>query len=482
MYYGSTLSHHGILGQKWGIRRFQTKSGALTPAGMKRYGGDGDDSSSGESGGHGGNARRYANADGSLTQEGVARLRAKRRGEVDDDFDADFEEVKKAVLNSGKASDVYELRGQISNKELQDAVARINWEKQLKNAAVADQKTVFDTIETIGKRAQTVSNAINSVDNLMTSAGKVLDRVDKITGSDRFKKIKDGIDAASEAKKAAKKVAEDIAKEADAKPKEKKGLFAKKDKEEKAEAKLEKEAEKSKAEDSKAEASKPADSGEKKSKYDPTRWADEKPVFGDDDTSSKSSSSSDRRFGPETEKAIAETKARKSADDGPTPAESAEARRKYREKLEASGDEAGLSRLRESEARETFRKESLSYRDKLADPSTTPAEAERAGREFESARRTYLDKTNSAARASSPGVTSRPGGTITVTRELGGTPKPAKEVNTRSRWPHAEFRKTESKAKTSSSSDDDDMWTAYESWTPKKESSSRTWGVRRKKK
>lgn len=30
------LSHHGIKGQRWGIRRFQNKDGSLTPAGKKR--------------------------------------------------------------------------------------------------------------------------------------------------------------------------------------------------------------------------------------------------------------------------------------------------------------------------------------------------------------------------------------------------------------------------------------------------------------
>ena len=36
------LQHHGIKGQKWGIRRFQKKDGSLTPAGKERY--DDDDS------------------------------------------------------------------------------------------------------------------------------------------------------------------------------------------------------------------------------------------------------------------------------------------------------------------------------------------------------------------------------------------------------------------------------------------------------
>lgn len=32
------LYHHGILGQKWGQRRFQNEDGSLTPAGRERYG------------------------------------------------------------------------------------------------------------------------------------------------------------------------------------------------------------------------------------------------------------------------------------------------------------------------------------------------------------------------------------------------------------------------------------------------------------
>ena len=34
------LTHHGVKGQRWGVRRYQNKDGSLTPAGKKRYGVD----------------------------------------------------------------------------------------------------------------------------------------------------------------------------------------------------------------------------------------------------------------------------------------------------------------------------------------------------------------------------------------------------------------------------------------------------------
>ena len=37
MYDPNALYHHGILGQKWGVRRYQNRDGSYTSAGQKRY-------------------------------------------------------------------------------------------------------------------------------------------------------------------------------------------------------------------------------------------------------------------------------------------------------------------------------------------------------------------------------------------------------------------------------------------------------------
>ena len=57
------LEHHGILGQKWGIRRFQNKDGSLTARGRKRY--LNDDGTFTEKG-----QKKFRGSDGSLTEDG----------------------------------------------------------------------------------------------------------------------------------------------------------------------------------------------------------------------------------------------------------------------------------------------------------------------------------------------------------------------------------------------------------------------------
>lgn len=90
MYYESEnyLAHHGIKGQKWGVRRFQ-------------------------------------NADGTRTAAGRKREKANREAEHD------------KLVKSTNAKELYKNRKQLSDKELQDRLNRLRNEQALEQMAHA---------------------------------------------------------------------------------------------------------------------------------------------------------------------------------------------------------------------------------------------------------------------------------------------------------------------------------------------------------
>lgn len=95
----SDLQHHGIKGQKWGVRRFQNSDGSLTAAGRKRYSTD-----------------DYKNTLDKVKQA-----------------DKTLNTVKKAIneadAKSYEKKVKYEL-SKMSDKELQQAVSRLNMEER----------------------------------------------------------------------------------------------------------------------------------------------------------------------------------------------------------------------------------------------------------------------------------------------------------------------------------------------------------------
>lgn len=117
------LYHHGIKGQKWGVRRFQNENGSLTAAGKSRY----------------------RDTKGNLTSEGKA---ADRSLGVKKSTATDVSKGTQTVTNITKANtrliDFSENKrrqsiedsidtSKLTNKEMQDAITRLNLERSYKS-------------------------------------------------------------------------------------------------------------------------------------------------------------------------------------------------------------------------------------------------------------------------------------------------------------------------------------------------------------
>jgi hypothetical protein len=105
------LYHHGIKGQKWGVRRFQNANGSLTNAGRKRM---------------------------RLSEKAQARKRAKKQQMLD---------RKDEILKSAKPRDVLKIQDELTMNELREATERVRLNNELKNATkVQKGKSIAERI------------------------------------------------------------------------------------------------------------------------------------------------------------------------------------------------------------------------------------------------------------------------------------------------------------------------------------------------
>lgn len=121
MHYENYLYHHGIPGQKWGVRRYQNEDGSLTNAGKRRYGESGP--VKGEKSG-----RRYAK-DVQKTLNKFDQKRAKKdyklesRGGRISRLDAKIEK-RTARKHYNSANRIVARRDRILNRRILDIPAR----------------------------------------------------------------------------------------------------------------------------------------------------------------------------------------------------------------------------------------------------------------------------------------------------------------------------------------------------------------------
>lgn len=160
IFYSNELSHHGILGQKHGIRRFQYSDGSLTPAGRLRYG----------VGGERGKAAPKAKAASSRDQERAAarakriearqakkaariaeknaRKEAERKREQDAKELQRYEELRRKPASKLTAAEMAELTARLTAEKTYKDLLRQTEEPKLFDG----KKFVVDVLQDSGKK------------------------------------------------------------------------------------------------------------------------------------------------------------------------------------------------------------------------------------------------------------------------------------------------------------------------------------------
>lgn len=153
------LAHWGILGQKWGVRRYQNKDGSLTPAGKNRYAGPS-------------NPRHKPSNAKKLAKQRAANLEKARKARAEKKV---YEEARKKALESGNATEVLKYRKGSTQAELDAAFRRINVERSLAEISAKENAKGKSTVDKIidtadtwrarGEKAINVWNLIAKIHN-----------------------------------------------------------------------------------------------------------------------------------------------------------------------------------------------------------------------------------------------------------------------------------------------------------------------------
>ena len=120
------LYHHGVKGQKWGVRRYQNKDGSLTLAGKKRALKIQDQYTRFS------NDKKYRDKDGNLTYKGRKKS-LKMKEKYSDLTGKQLKKYPTKSKNSTSTAPKQKSISEMSNKEIQDKIDRIRLENTLKS-------------------------------------------------------------------------------------------------------------------------------------------------------------------------------------------------------------------------------------------------------------------------------------------------------------------------------------------------------------
>lgn len=137
--YNSYLAHHGIQGQKWGIRRYQNRDGSLTAEGRRRLG--------------------YGEPRKSLKQKIADKKQAYKEKHAKTP-EQEKEELKEYLRKHPKKLPKY--NHELTQEEANEIISNIQFDRRLRDIKKQEYDRGIEKIKSATNTIQTVGNLINA--------------------------------------------------------------------------------------------------------------------------------------------------------------------------------------------------------------------------------------------------------------------------------------------------------------------------------